>query len=194
MKRLECLKDTLINILEGQINSGDLAQVNTEELGEVVDMVKDLAEAMYYCSITEAMEENAHEQSHYERYYTPHYNYPRYFTEYNYPNYSSENNYPRYFTDIEMKRDMDRPYGRMYQTDRMEHYEPYESREDRSSRSKRRYMDAKEKHQSKEIQMKELENYLHELSDDISEMIKDASSEEKTLLQQKISTLANKIK
>lgn len=31
-------------------------QINAKELGEAVDMIKDLAEANYYCKITEAME------------------------------------------------------------------------------------------------------------------------------------------
>jgi hypothetical protein len=41
--------------------------------------------------------------------------------------------------------------------------------------------------------MRELEAYLQELSSDITEMLKDASTEEKSILRQKITTLANKI-
>jgi len=37
---------------------GNLHQVDTHELGEVIDMIKDLEEALYYCSITKAMEES----------------------------------------------------------------------------------------------------------------------------------------
>jgi hypothetical protein len=41
--------------------------------------------------------------------------------------------------------------------------------------------------------MKELEKYLQELSSDIIEMIQDASPEEKSFLEKKISALAVKI-
>ena len=41
--------------------------------------------------------------------------------------------------------------------------------------------------------MKELEKYLQELSTDITEMIQDASPEEKSFLEKKISALATKI-
>ena len=37
---------------------GHIDTADTKELGgEVVDMIKDLAKTMYYCTITEAMEE-----------------------------------------------------------------------------------------------------------------------------------------
>jgi hypothetical protein len=41
--------------------------------------------------------------------------------------------------------------------------------------------------------MKELENYVKELSEDLMEMIEGASVEEKQLLQKKLATLATKI-
>ena len=59
--------------------------------------------------------------------------------------------------------------------------------------ARRRYMDGK-KQNDKQMQMKELEQYTQELASDLTDMIKDASPEEKQLLQQKISLLASKIK
>ena len=41
--------------------------------------------------------------------------------------------------------------------------------------------------------MKELEKYMQELSSDITEMIEEATPEEKQFLSSKISTLASKI-
>ena len=58
----------------------------------------------------------------------------------------------------------------------------------------RSYMEAKEMHHDKEVQMKELEKYMQELGSDITEMIQDASPEEKQMLQQKLSLLITKIK
>ena len=65
--------------------------------------------------------------------------------------------------------------------------------DDRSSMSKRRYMDGK-MHNDKATQMKELEQYTQELASDLTDMVKDATPEEKQLLQQKIAMLAQKIK
>ena len=54
-------------------------------------------------------------------------------------------------------------------------------------------MDGK-KYNDKQTQIQVLEKYTQELASDLTDMIKDASPEEKTMLQQKISLLASKIK
>lgn len=99
-------------------------------------------------------------------------------------------------------RDMDKEYGKMYYSgngnmNNMRNYtsQPMRNpREGRSYNSRRMYMESKEMHQGKEKQMQELEKYMQELSQDITEMIQDASPEEKSMLQQKIATLAQKMK
>ena len=58
---------------------------------------------------------------------------------------------------------------------------------------RRMYMESKQLHKGKESDMKELEAYLQELSSDIIDMIKDASPEEKMMLQKKINGIASKI-
>ena len=68
-----------------------------------------------------------------------------------------------------------------------------DSREGRSPMSRRNYMESKETHQDKSKQLKDLENYMQELTTDMTEMIKGASPEEKQLLQKKLSTLSQKI-
>jgi hypothetical protein len=55
----------------------------------------------------------------------------------------------------------------------------YDYREGRSPKNRRMYMEAKETHQDKVTQMRELEKYMQELSQDITEMIADSSPEEK---------------
>ena len=55
------------------------------------------------------------------------------------------------------------------------------------------YMEAKEQHQGKEVQLKELEKYMGELSQDVTEMIADATPEEKQMLHKKLAALTNKI-
>ena len=53
MKRLENMKETLMNCVMAQM--ADLKNVDTKELGEAVDMIKDLSEAIYYDVVTETM-------------------------------------------------------------------------------------------------------------------------------------------
>ena len=180
MEQLKHMKETLIGCVQSQM--AHLDTVDTEELGDVIDMIKDLEEAIYYCTITKAMEGKEKEGGN---------QYHHYYTEY---------------------RDMDRPEGRMYYPDNgssshnsmasgnnsrsyMEWNYPMERdrREGRSPMSRKTYMEAKEMHQPKTTQMKELEKYLQELSSDIVEMIQDASPEEKSFLERKISALAAKI-
>lgn len=183
MERLKHMKENLMCCVEGQM--GKLQEVDSKELGEAIDMIKDLEEAIYYATITKAMEEKEKEQ-------------PKYYTI----------NPDIYY------RDMDRDLGRMYYSQgsggsnsnsssemssgsrgyyEMEYPVIRDSREGRSGSSRRMYMEAKEMQQDKAYKMKELESYMQELTQDIVEMIEDASPEEKQFLEKKISTLATKL-
>lgn len=51
---LKAMKEQLMSCVQGQM--GDISKVDAHELGEAVDMIKDLAEAIYYCTISESME------------------------------------------------------------------------------------------------------------------------------------------
>ena len=55
MERLKHMKENLMCCVEGQM--GKLQEVDSKELGEAIDMIKDLEEAIYYATITKAMEE-----------------------------------------------------------------------------------------------------------------------------------------
>ena len=73
-----------------------------------------------------------------------------------------------------------------------------DEREGRSGQSRRSYMESKEIHrgnsaEEKQKKMKELERYMNELASDITEMISDASPEEKNLLKSKLTNLSTKI-
>lgn len=67
MERLKMIKEKLMSCIESQL--GDLTHVNAEELGEVVDMVKDLEETIYYCTVVKAMEDKEKEPSREMMYY-----------------------------------------------------------------------------------------------------------------------------
>ncbi len=173
--RLKIMKESLMTCAQEQMNHLDC--VDAEELGEVIDMIKDLEEAEYYCTITKAMKEKKEEMAEYGyRYYNkmpmPYYNDRRISNRYNdsYDDWSEE--------PIQANEHM--IMGR-------------DRREGKSPMSRKNYMESKEMHQPKTTQMRELEKYLQELSSDIVEMIQDASPEEKAFMEQKISALANKI-
>ena len=69
-----------------------------------------------------------------------------------------------------------------------------DAREGRSGVRRRFYMETKEENHGTPAKMKELEEYLKELAEDVTEMIDGASPEEKAILQQKLVSLANKVK
>lgn len=182
VERLKEMKNKLMNAVEAQMSNLDC--VDTKELGEAIDMIKDLEEAIYHCYIIKAMEQ-VHELGSGEIV-----NNASYY----------ESNYPIRYP--EKYRYMDKSKGQIYY-DGGDHHEPmnqvYETatmrdpREGKSSLRRKMYMEGKEVQRSKDQQMKELEAYMQELSTDVTEMIKDASPEEKAILRQKMTTLASKI-
>lgn len=62
MDMLKSMKTALIHEAHEQMSH--LECVNAKELGEVIDMIKDLEEAMYYCTITKAMHTEGHVDGH----------------------------------------------------------------------------------------------------------------------------------
>lgn len=138
MHKIKYIQDCLIDLACGQL--GNLEHVCAEELGEVIDMIKDLEETQYY----------------------------------------------RVKTDAKLHHDTSGGDNDVYG---MEH--PY--KEGKSHYSRKTYMESKEMHKDKLTNLRELENYLKELSEDIVEMIEDASPEEKQLLQKKLMMLAQKV-
>lgn len=144
MYKLYDMKDKLICAVEKEICNLDHA--DCKELGEAVDMIKDLEEAIYYCTITEAMKENGNDNGHHSN-------------------------------------------GEMMPT------HPYE--EDsycgNSYKNRKMYMEAKAMKKDKAIQLRELEKYVQELTNDIVDMIQDSSPEEKQYVEKKINLLASKI-
>ena len=194
MEQLKSMKDALIAQVQTQLSN--IHQADAHELGAAVDMIKDIAETEYYCSIVKAMEEKEEETERY--YYTERY-------------------MPIPYQRTLESRDMDRGYGKMYydgaearsttgygsSSDRSgarNYYEipytlpPYhDPREGRSASRRKMYMESKETHQPKDRQMHELDSYMQELSSDITDMIHDSTPEERQLLQQKLSGLITKI-
>ncbi len=56
-EQLDAMKSSLMACAMSRMS--DLEHTDAEELGEVIDMIKDIEEAKYYCAITKAMEERS---------------------------------------------------------------------------------------------------------------------------------------
>lgn len=213
IERMKHLKEQLMACVECEIAKG-VERVNTCEMGEVIDMVKDLSEALYYCEITKAMEKEDEEDEHegetkHRMRYLPReramYNMPypiemydpRYRERYNYPMYDNgKEHYTHNGTHsngVNGVHKYEHPYYPMYNDGYVHEDMKRDPKEGRSGQRRKMYMEGKGM-KDKTAQMKELETYMQELTADLTEMIQDASPEEKQMLQQKISTLATKIK
>ena len=219
MERLKSMKDSLVACAQAQM--GNLQNVDTKELGEAIDMIKDLEEAIYYCTITKAMEEKDkngeyNQQMHPAMYYdsSMQENNARGGGSRGYEEPIIYNGGYRY--DPYLEEMMNKRRGIMYYNgssnlsggkpsesstssssnteDRRYPMEIRDAREGRSGVRRRFYMEAKEENHGTPAKMKELEEYLKELAEDVTEMIDGASPEEKTILQQKLVSLANKVK
>ena len=191
MERLKSIKDNLIAAVQCQ----DISSADAKEMGEVVDMIKDIEEAIYYCTITKAMEEKYPEQPMYYggrgdgmRRYIPYMDYR--------PEIYRDMDYDRmYYTESGMAQTPSGRYsGSVSQRTKMEApVRIYDSREGRSGMTRRNYMEGKEMHHTQDAQIKEMKKYMQELSEDITEMIQDASPDEKLLLKQKLTSLTQKL-
>ena len=195
--------EKLTECAKSQFDKG-LESVDTCEMGKVIDMIKDLAEAMYYRTLTKDMDESEDEEilKMFDRYGRD----KRFYDHYRYEDgrfapkgkgtYRRNYDEPMWHMTPEMYRDMDRePYGRMYYT---EPTHMHDSREGKSGMSRRMYMDTRDAHkantqQDKEAKMHDLEAYMRELSDDLTELIADMIPEEKNLAKSKLSTLVSKM-
>lgn len=203
IKRMHDMIEKLTECAKSQFDKG-LESVDTCEMGKVIDMIKDLAEAMYYRTLTKTMDESEDEEilKMFDRYGRD----KRFYDHYRYEDgrfapkgrgtYRRNYDEPMWHMTPEMYRDMDRePYGRMYYT---EPTHMHDSREGKSGISRRTYMDTRDAHkantqQDKEAKMHDLEAYMRELSDDLTELIADMIPEEKNLAKSKLSTLVSKM-
>ena len=215
MKQLKQMKETLMSAVQGEISHLDKA--NCHELGAAIDMIKDLSEAIYYCSIVESMEDSVKEQKKMkEMEQMMNQRQPQSMMYF----YEKERSAPEYY------RDMDRDKGRMYYSEggnssgrsggntsysggssggnnsrgggTRGYSEPTymherDEREGRSGERRKTYMETKQMNTDKNAHIRELDQYAQELTQDIMEMIHEAGPEEKQLLKKKMTELASKI-
>ena len=204
-KMIECLTEKALCELEKGTEN-----VDTCEMGQVVDMIKDLNEAEYKAVIVKAMKKADEEEEEYDKMFLRElkeeygedsgrrfYDHYRYsdgrFAPKGHGSYRRGYEEPPYYhMTPEMYRDMDRDtHSRMYYTETGMNESGYD-------RAKRTYTETKEMHrgntpEDKKAKMQELERYAKSLTEDVVEMVSDMSDEEKNLLRTKMQILMQKI-
>lgn len=225
--------EKLSEVAKCELDKG-IENIDTKEMGEVAEIIKELSEAEYYAKISKAMDEAEYGED---------YDYKGAYDEHERKGYRGQRRdsrgrymsnrgrrgyevpmmmYDEDWDEMERMRDMDRPIGRMGYSGSgsmggsqgqsgsgsssmsggqsnggsMSNARGYS--ESRYDRAKRGYEETKSIHkdnsaESKQMKMKELENYMKELSTDVTEMIMDASPEEKSMLKSKMQVLMQKI-
>ena len=247
IKNIHCMIEKLSEVAKCELDKG-IENIDTKEMGEVAEIIKELSEAEYYAKISKAMDESEYGEDYdYKGAYDEHerkgYRGQRRDSRGRYMSNRGRRGYeaPMMMWDedwdeMERMRDMDRNSGRMGYSGSQSnqsssgmnrggqssnnsqgsgnsrgyeegYYKGYEegsrgnqrdSREGRSGQSRRGYMESKEMHKGnsaddKQHKMKELENYMKDLSEDVTEMITDMSQEEKSMLKSKMQVLIQKI-
>ena len=147
IKRLRDIKHTLLVAAEEQMENLDC--VDAKELGEVIDMIKDIEEAIYYCTVTDAMVEKGYSTT----------------------DWNGGWGY--------VGNDGGSTVSDMHAHGRHDLQSTGDPREGTSHAQRRMYIESKEMHHGKAKQLQELEKYMKDLSNDLVEMIDDASPEEK---------------
>ena len=207
IKRMHEMIEKLSEAAECEFKKG-IENVDTCEMDKVVDMMKDLSEAMYYRTLTKAMQESDTEEimemfdkygDDGKRYYDMwRYKSGRFAPKgrgtrrgYEEPPYyhMTPDQYKEH--DPEYWRDLDRKDGKMYYT------EPI-TMESRYDKAKRGYEESKMTHKEntpehKQAKMKDLEAYLKELSEDVTQLLSDATPEERAMVRGKMQVLTQKI-
>lgn len=215
-ERACAIKDKALSLAETQLN-GDISQVDAKELGEVIDIAKDMAELIKYCEeacyyhkVTEAMDEGSEEEKkYYLNKYIPEYE-GKFYTPIDYARQRDSRGRYMYTPEpmiMDERFDPSWDRSRMYYTEPSGIYYPSytgngnsssnyarDMREGRSGISRRTYMDMKESGADKESQSKELDHFMKDLADDMTEMIHEMSNEDKEMVKRKLAELASKIK
>lgn len=220
VKRIHDMIEKLTKCAEMEFEKG-VENINAEEMGEVTDMIKDLAEAEYYAKISKAMDEAEYGEDydymgaydeHSRKGYRgqPRDSKGRYMSRRGYESRMMPEMYD--YSEMERMRDMDRmDYGRMGysgggsssgmsggSSSGMSNGGNRGYSESRYDRARRGYEESKAMHKSGSVEdkkknMESLEHYMKELSEEMAELIESMDASEKTMVRSKLQTLAQKV-
>ena len=221
VKMMHEMIEKLTECAKSEMDKKGIEEIDTEEFGKATDIIKDLAEAMYYRTLTEAMKESEYGEDYDEygayddgrRGYRgqPRDSRGRFRSRRGRRGYEEPWDEVFDYNEMERMRDMDRPYGRMYYTDGTSGTSGMNSGStsgnmggsnisstggstggsrgysdgSRYENARRGYEEKKTMGADKAEKMKGLEEYMKELSTDVSSMLTDMTPEEKTLMKQK---------
>lgn len=219
IKNIHSMIEKLSEVAKCELDKG-VENIDTKEMGEVAEIIKELSEAEYYAKISKAMDEAEYGED---------YDYMGAYDEHERKGYRGQrrDSRGRYMSrrgyeapmmmqdDREYMRDMDRMGGRMYYTSgnssmggstsgqsgnssmnsgQMGYSDGgRDRREGRSGQSRRGYMEAKEQGKDKTEKMKSLEDYMKSMAEDLTEAIENASPEERSMVKNKLSVLTQKM-
>lgn len=128
IEKLKSIQECLASAAEAQVY--DLENVDAQELGEVIDIIKDIEETIYYCTVTKAMKEGV------EEYREPEVMYYGGFRK-EHPSWREKDVSNKTWDNNSMYMEKEYPHA----------FE--DAREGKSYRSRKMYMEAKETHQDK---------------------------------------------
>ena len=213
IKNIHSMIEKLSECAKCELDKG-IEKIDTKEMGEVAEMLKELCEAEYYAKISKAMDEYDFEDAEEimddgRRGYRgqPRDSRGRYMRR------GYQKMMPEYY------RDMDMDDGRMYYTSAnasqgsqggssgqssggssMGYSDGMmrDSREGRSGQSRKGYVETKEMHkgnseEDKMAKKRELDKWMSDFSSDVKELVGDMTAEEKTLLKTRLNNLQSSL-
>lgn len=177
MENLKKIKEKLETTVLSQLDNG-IENVDTKEMEMACDMIKDIADAMYHCTLIEAMNKSEYGKDYTEegpyRFYTP---------------------YPHQMGN-DMMGEMDYSSPRMRQgrpthttPSRMYYTENNTGYMGKSGDMRRKYFESSDP----TAKMQSLEDYTKTLHEDLSEMVSSASDNEKAMLKNKLQMIAQRL-
>lgn len=176
MEELKKIKDKLVTTICSQLDNG-IENVDTQEMGMVIDMVKDLADAIYHCTLVKAMEESTYGEDYDER------GQIRNYTPYTRKMSGDMGNDWDYSSKYAQGRPTQTHPSRMYYTENNTGYMG------KSGDVRRRYFESTDP----STKMRNLEDYTKSLHEDIDEMVAGASDNEKAMLKNKLQMMAQRL-
>ncbi len=199
MNELKEIKECLEKKIKSEFDKG-VEHIDVTEMGMAIDMLKDLSEAWYHCTITEAMlePENVYGRDYDERgrkHYTPTRRRMRYYE--NAPTPYSENDFKFDGGALtpEQYRDMDyASRGRMYFTPATDSMEmgKMDEKMGKSAMHRKKLVESM-KSGDVATQIEHLEHYADALSEDFDELTDMLNDNERNMLKNRIQVIMQRI-
>lgn len=209
IKMIHCMLEKIAECAKCEMDEKGIEHINTKEFGEVADIIKDLSEALYYRTITVAMDD-AEYGVDYDWEGRKGYDEWRYKSGRFAPKgrgmrmgYEEPPYYHMMPEDMEYMRDMDKKdMGKMYYAgdgkgNTMMGHSGSMDGVSRTETARRGYEETKmmsdTSPEGKKRAMDSLDHYMKELADDMTSMVGKMDNAEKTLLKTKLQGLVAKL-